>query len=324
MLFVKRFDDETNKRVFPTNVFDLTGDDKEDNVETPKPDAVAAGPFTIADVKDDGSKSADVAGSKDDGLKAAAEVAESKDDSITPLQRTDGVVTTIAVAAEEADREAAEREATFMSDLALATRQKVQLDWARKIEIWSVVMDSDDIVNLLFGENKPNFLLGAMKDVEITIIKQLRWLGTYFDKVEISYPGGSFNIFITDGYERDMECDCAFDHIEMAPDRTHLILRDQSGCPIKYGLMKAIVMTYIQSFNGIDPYEEPLADLGKERGLVEAQRPGRVALHTDTTEGYGRNQKKRTIADISRVTECFQVPLDYAPLQGLIARMMAE
>jgi hypothetical protein len=212
-----------------------------------------------------------------------------------------------------------------MSDLALATRQKVQLDWARKIEIWSVVMDSDDIVNLLFGKNKPNFLLGAMKDsVEITIIKQLKWLGTYFDKVEISYPGGSFNIFITDGYERDMECDCAFDHIEMAPDRTHLIFRDQTGCPIKYGLMKGIVMTYIQSFNGIDPYEEPLKDLGKERGLVEAQRPGRVALHTDTTEGYGRNQKKRTIADISRVTECIQVPLDCAPLQGLIARMMAE
>jgi hypothetical protein len=320
MFAIKIFDDETNRRVFPRDVFDLTGDDKEDNVETPKPDAVAAGPFTIADVKDDGSKAADVAGSKDDGSKAAAEVAESKDDSITPLQRTDGVVTTIAVAAEEADREA-----TFMSDLALATRQKVQLDWARKIEIWSVVMDSDDIVNLLFGENKPNFLLGAMKDsVEITIIKQLKWLGTYFDKVEISYPGGSFNIFITDGYERDMECDCAFDHIEMAPDRTHLIFRDQSGCPIKYGLMKGIVMTYIQSFNGIDPYEEPLKDLGKERGLVEAQRPGRVALHTDTTEGYRRNQKKRTIADISRVTECIQVPLDCAPLQGLIARMMAE
>jgi hypothetical protein len=311
-MFVRKFDAATNQRLFPRDVFDLTGDDKEDNVETPKPDAVAAGPFTIADVKDDGSK-------------AAAEVAESKDDSITPLQRTDGVVTTIAVAAEEADREAAEREATFMSDLALATRQKVQLDWARKIEIWSVVMDSDDIVNLLFGKNKPNFLLGAMKDsVEITIIKQLKWLGTYFDKVEISYPGGSFNIFITDGYERDIQCDCAFDAIEMAPDRTHLILRGQSGCPIKYDLMKGIVMTYIQSFNGIDPYEEDLKDLGKERGLVEAQRPGRVALHTDTTEGYGRNQKKRTIADISRVTDCFQVPLDYAPLQGLIARMMAE
>jgi hypothetical protein len=299
MLFVKKFDAATNRRLFPTSVFDLTGDNKEDNVETPKPDV---GPFTIADV----------AGSKVDGSKAE-EVAESKDDGITPLQRTDGVVTTIA------------EEAKFMHDLAKATRQKIQLDFERKLEIWCVIMESCDIVKLLFEDNKPEFLLGAMKDsVEIAIKKELKWLGTYFDKVEISYPGGSFNIFITDGYERDMECDSAFDHIEMAPDRTHLIFRDQTGCPIKYGLMKGIVMTYIQSFNGIDPYEEPLKDLGKERGLVEALRPGRVALHTDTTEGYGRNQKKRTIADISRVTECIQVPLDCAPLQGLIARMMAE